>query len=252
MALAALALPAISGTLGAIEGAKRGGLGGAILGGAAGALTPAGLRMAGTALGGIPALASLAQKGAMLGRGAAGLSGPVQAGSKLLAAGIPAAGLALGAPSLIGGLAGSTARPLGQGVANVAQTGAGVIGYTAQGQPVYGGQPYDKSIGSMGGVTPEGLPLDVLGAPGMGRRLEQYKTAETQRDIMRLLNPEVYAANEATKRQDFARQAAMKAIAQNIATRADMLQNAQKAGILAGQQALTDAGRALSTQYQYQ
>jgi hypothetical protein len=252
MALAALALPAISGTLGAIEGAKRGGLGGAILGGTAGALTPAGLRLAGTALGGIPALAGLAQKGTMLGRGALGLSGPVQAGSKLVAGAIPALGLAFGAPQLAGGLAGGLARPLGQGAGNVAQTGAGIIGYTRQGEPVYGGEPYDRSIGSMGGVTPEGLPLDVLGAPGMGRRLEQYKSGETQRDIMRMLLPEVYKATEATKKQDFSRQAAMKGIAQNIATRAAMLQNAQLAGLNMGQTAAQQAGSALTSQYQYQ
>jgi len=44
-------LPAIGGTLGAIEGYRRGGIGGAITGGLVGAVVPKGLRMAGTALG---------------------------------------------------------------------------------------------------------------------------------------------------------------------------------------------------------
>ena len=45
--LAALALPALGAGLGALEGYKKGGGTGAVLGAGAGALTPAALRMAG-------------------------------------------------------------------------------------------------------------------------------------------------------------------------------------------------------------
>ena len=70
--LAALALPALGAGLGALEGYKKGGGTGAVLGAGAGALTPAALRMAGAGLAGIPALAGLVQKGAMGARAAAG------------------------------------------------------------------------------------------------------------------------------------------------------------------------------------
>lgn len=251
MALAALALPAISGTLGAIEGARRGGLGGAILGGTAGALTPAGLRLAGTALGGVPALAGLAQKGTMLGRGALGLQGPVQAGSKLVAGAVPALGLAFGAPQLVGGLAGGIARPAGQAAGTAGQVALGNLAYTAPGPNQYGGQPY-LTTDMYGNIPQYGASTDVMGVAGTGQRLDMYKTGETQRDINRLMNAENYALREASAKQDMARDMAAAGIRQNIATRAAMQQRAQGAGIEAGRQALADAGAILRNQYQYQ
>ena len=68
--VAALPLIALSSGLGALEGYRKGGGTGALLGAGLGAALPAGLRMAGTALAGVPALASAAQKGTMATRGA--------------------------------------------------------------------------------------------------------------------------------------------------------------------------------------
>ena len=182
---------------------------------------------------------------------AIGQQGRTGAITKGLGLAVPAAAIALG-PKIANAIVPGATSAVQQGVGGATELGVGALGYQAPGAPQYGGQAYDPNIGPMGGVTPGGLPLDVLGAPGMGRRLEQLKSAETQRDALRLLLPEVYAAREAAGRQDFARQAAMKGIAQNIATRAAMLQNAQVAGLNMGQTAAQQAGSALTSQYQYQ
>ena len=56
-------------------------------------------------------------------------------------------------------------------------------------------------VGQYGGVAPYGSPLDVIGPAGMGMRLPDYKDAETMRDAMRLLNPEILAAAEARSKK---------------------------------------------------
>lgn len=180
--------------------------------------------------------------------GQPGLTGAITKGLGLA---VPAAAVAL-TPQIVNAVAPGATSAVQQGVGGAAQTGAGALGYQAPGAPQYGGQAYDPNIGPMGGVTPGGLPLDVLGAPGMGRRLEQLKSAETQRDAMRLLLPEIYDASEARSKQEFARNMAAAGIRQNIATRAAMLQNAQLAGLNMGQTAAQQAGGALTSQYQYQ
>ena len=141
-----------------------------------------------------------------------------------------------------------------QALGGAAQTGAGLIGYTAQGQPVYSniGGAAVPPVGMYGGVSPYGSPLDVLGPPGMAQRLQTYKDAETMRDAMRLLNPEILAASEARSKKEFERNMAAAGIRQNIATRAAMIQKAQEAGLRAGLTAAEQSGRALTQQYQYQ
>lgn len=251
--LAAMALPALSAGLGALEGYKKGGGTGALLGAGLGAALPAGLRMAGTSLAGIPALASMAQKGAMGARTAMGLQGPVMAGSKIVQGTVPALGMLAG-PPLIGNVAGAVSGPVKGAVGTAAQTGAGLIGYTAQGQPVYNniGGAAVPPVGMYGGMSPYGSPLDVLGPAGMGQRLQTIKDAETMRDAMRLLNPEILAASEARSKKEFERNMAAAGIRQNIATRAAMIQKAQEAGLRAGLTAAEQSGRALTQQYQYQ
>ena len=129
-----------------------------------------------------------------------------------------------------------------------------MIGYTAQGAPVYGnvGGGAVPPVGQYGGVAPYGSPLDVIGPAGMGMRLQTYKDAETMRDAMRLLNPEILAAAEARSKKEFERNMAAAGIRQNIATRAAMIQNAQRAGLNTGMKAAEQAGSALTSQYQYQ
>tara|TARA_B100002019_G_scaffold219158_1_gene191796 strand:+ start:1716 stop:2471 length:756 start_codon:yes stop_codon:yes gene_type:complete len=247
--LAALALPALSAGLGAMEGYKKGGGTGALIGAGLGAATPAGLRMAGAGLAGIPALASLAQKGMMGARGLAGLSGPVASGANIIKGAVPAVGLALGAPQAVGGLG---AQVLSGPTKMAGQSAAGVIGYTADGKPVYGGAALPPGMGQYGPTSPYGGPLDVLGPAGMGQRLQTLKDAQTQRDVLRTLLPEIEAAAESRSKKEFERQMAGAGIRQNIQTRAAMQQAAQTAGLQAGLGALQQAGGALTRQYQYQ
>ena len=263
--LAAL-LPIGGAVLGGVEGYKKSGgdVGAALLGSGLGALGGGGLRMAGSALAGQTLLANpvyraVADKAA---RGAALTMPEMQMfklatqGTGKLAAGAGALGLPLAA-NIAGNVAGGAkgaVQGLGQAAGNVAQTGAGLIGYTAQGQPVYGniGGAAVPPVGQYGGTSPYGSPLDVLGPPGMAQRLQTYKDAETMRDAMRLLNPEILAASEARSKKEFERMMAAAGIRQNIATRAAMQQNAQQAGLQAGLTAAQQAGDALTRQYQYQ
>ena len=161
---------------------------------------------------------------------------------------------ALKAGQVIGQAGSPAAAQASRALGGVAQTGAGVIGYTAEGAPVYGniGGAAVPPVGQYGGVNPYGSPLDVLGPAGMGMRLQTIKDAETMRDAMRLLNPEILAASEARSKKEFERNMAAAGIRQNIATRANMIQNAQRAGLQSGLTAAQQAGAALTNQYQYQ
>lgn len=248
--VAALPLIALSSGLGALEGYRKGGGTGALLGAGLGAALPSGLRMAGTALAGVPALASAAQKGTMATRGLMGLQGPVQSGASMIQNAVPVIGGLVG-PSLIGNVAGAVSGPVQGAAGNAAQLGAGVIGYTADGKPVYGGAALPPGMGQYGPTSPYGSPLDVLGPAGMGQRLDTLKTAQTQRDVLRTLLPEIEAAAEARSKKEFERQMAGKGIRTNIDTRAAMQRAAQDAGLRAGLGALQQAGGALTSQYQY-
>lgn len=162
------------------------------------------------------------------------------------AAGLGALGLGMKQAEITGSP--QTARMAG----GAAQTGAGVIGYTADGAPVYGGAALPPGMGQYGPTAPYGGPLDVLGPAGMGQRLDTLKTAQTQRDVLRTLLPEIEAAAEARSKKEFERQMAAKGIRTNIDTRALMQQRAQQAGLQAGLGALQQAGSALTSSYQYQ
>jgi len=165
------------------------------------------------------------------------------------AAGLGALGLGIkqaqitGSPQMAG---------VGQTLGGAGQAGAGIIGYTADGAPVYGGAALPPGLGQYGATSPEGMPTDVLGPSGMGRRLELLKTAQTQRDVLRTLLPENEAASEARSKKEMERQMAAAGIRQNIKTRAAMQERAQTAGLEAGLDALQKAGGALTSQYQYQ
>ena len=247
--LAALALPALGAGLGALEGYKKGGGTGAVLGAGAGALTPAALRMAGAGLAGIPALAGLVQKGAMGARAAAGLQGPVMSGANLLKTGVPAVGLALNAPGIAGGIAGGAS-----GAANtVGQLGVGASGGALNnpGAANYGGTGLPPGLGQYGPTSPYGSLTDVYGVPGMAQRQDLRMTAKAQRDVLRTLLPEVEKAIDARSQKELSRNLAAAGVRQNIETRALMQQRAQAAGLEAGRQALEAAGQGLMQQYQY-
>jgi hypothetical protein len=169
----------------------------------------------------------------------------------LNALGLGGLGAGIGLP-IVGQVAGGVAGGAKKGAGTAAEAGLGVIGYTAKGEAVYGGQAVPGGMGSYGPTPPTGDPSSVIGPEGMGRRLEQYKSAETQRDAMRLLLPEVFKASEARSKAEFERNMAAAGIRQNIATRAAMLQAAQQAGLNMGQTAAQQAGGALTSQYQYQ
>lgn len=255
--LAAL-LPIGGAVLGGVEGYKKSGgdVGAALLGSGLGALGGGGLRMAGMGLAGT-ALANnalyktLAQKAAKgtLTAAEAGTLQTITKGAGLAGAGLGAAGL-LPVSGAAGGVAGGLKGP----AQAAAQTGAGLVGYTTGGQPIYGniGGAAVPPVGMYGGVSPYGSPLDVLGPAGMGQRLQTIKDAETMRDAMRLLNPEILAASEARSKKEFERNMAAAGIRQNIATRAGMIKAAQEAGLRAGLTAAEQSGRALTQQYQYQ
>ena len=264
--MAMQALPYITGAFGGLEGMRQGGLLGGVLGATGGymggrfgldPLSGHASQAGRTAASTIPPLTGKTVKiGGEYIRPLGALGGvrpsAVGAGAKAL---VPLAAAALVAPvvgRLAGGLLGGIGNATTGALGNLAQSGAGILGYRPDGSPIYGGQAVPGGMGQYGPTDPYGSPLDILGPTGMARRLETVKSAEAQRDAMRMLLPEVYKATEATKKSDFERQAAMKGIAQNIATRAAMLQNAQAAGLQMGGTAAQQAGQALTNLYQYQ
>lgn len=213
-------------------------LGGAALGGPAGRLVP---RMAG-------GLQTAVQKMAP------GLATKLGADLLPAAAGVSALGLGAGALALGGAMnpaSSGVVQGAQQALGGAGQVGAGLIGYTADGKPVYGGAALPPGMGQYGPTSPYGSPLDVLGPAGMGQRLETLKSAQTQRDVLRTLLPEIEAAAEARSKKEFERQMAGKGIRTNIDTRAEMQKAAQDAGLRAGLGALSQAGSALTSQYQY-
>ena len=261
--LAAL-LPIGGAVLGGVEGYKKSGgdLGAAALGSGLGALGGGGLRMAGSALVGqtllanpvYRAVADKAARGAALTMPEMQMFKQATQGTGKLVAGVGALGLPLAA-SLAGNIAGGVSGPVQGAASNAAQLGAGLIGYTADGKPVYGdigGGALPPGLGQYGPTSPYGSPLDVLGPAGMGQRLQTLKDAQTQRDVFRTLMPEVMEVREATAKKDLERNLAAAGIRQNIRTRAEMQRAAQDAGLRAGLGALQQAGTALTKQYQYQ
>ena len=253
--LAALA-PIGGAVLGGYEGYRRSGgdLGAAALAAGLGAAAPGALRMAGTALGATPmGAAALARGSQLLAKGAqfAKLPGPV---APLTAAGLGAATAGIGslvAPQLAGGIA-SAATPAAR---TGAQTGVGAVGYQGPGAVNYeaaAGGAIPQNIGTFGAGGTLSDPLQVLGPVGMAQRLETLKTAEAQRDALRLMMPEIAKASEFRSRQEMQRQLAAAGVRQNILTAANMLERSQQAAQQMGVNAASQAGAALTSQYQYQ
>jgi len=283
--LAAAALPLIGATLGGIQGYQRSGgdLGTAALSAGIGAvggrylpmLGPAVTRMAGTALSPfqgsslvaanalskIPGIGkavegmSLAQKAALGSKisRVAGLATPAALAGAGTVAGIAGTlalpGLASGAADLISG----PARAATGGIAQVGQQGLGMAASQRYASN-YGANlpPGVPVIDQYGGITPSGLPGEVLGLPGLGRTLESQREGRVTAENMQRYGDVELAFREAAARKDFERQAAMKGIGQNIATNAAMIQNAQIGAQNLGQTFGTGITNALGTVYQYQ
>jgi len=249
-------LPTAGAILGGIEGYRRSGgdLGAAALGAGLGAVTPAGLRMAGTALGGTqlaaPLLGALTKgKGAI--RGLVGLQGPVTAVTpSALGALAAGTGLAVGAPALAAGLGTQAAR-------GIIPTAAGAVGTGRMVQGVF-----DSATG-------EFTPLETEAAPGMPRgprtaadmlNPQGYEMGalELQRRAQdvglegagKFMNLERSYLDEA-KTRDLARSAAAARLATDLATQQGLTLGGQRIAGAMGTQALGDVGAGLRTQYRY-
>ena len=218
---------------GAIGGGLSGGLGAATLGGFAGKLIPGAQNLVAGALG------SQGMR-SVLGANLAGAAVPVTAGL-------------LGNAVLGGGL-NNLGRQATGAIGGTGQNAIGLLGYHAvTGEPLYG-TPVPPGMGQYGGVPPVGgSALDVIqaGGPAGAQRLTTLKNAQTMADALNAYLPTVRKFSEQAKKDDFARNAAGKAIAQNILTNANMIQAAQAAGLGMGLTGAQQAGQALTQQYNY-
>ena len=251
-------LPYITGGLGAVQGYRQGGIGGAITGGGMGALggfglggplrgvTAKGIRMAGS-MGTQQALGNIGSRvGGLAGQKAVMTALTPQALKKAAALGIPLAGIA--GTAKLAGVAGGPAQ--GLGAAGLSLGGYGLTGGEGMGA---GGTPLPPGVGPYGMVSPMGDPLSVLSPLGLdaGRRLRSVKDAETLRDATNILLPTVRKFSEQAKRDDFARDMASAGIKQNILTNAALTENMQRAGLNMGMTAAQQAGQALTARYNY-
>ena len=167
-------------------------------------------------------------------------------------------GIAAGAVPLVSGIAGAaTATPIGGAVNQVGQrglnTGATLLGYNSQGEPLIG-TPLPAGIGPYGNIPPVGAsPFDVVDPAGAAsaQRLTANLNALTMRDAANVVLPTVRKYAELAKKDDFSRNMAARAIGQNIATNAQMLQDANIAGLNMGATAAQQAGNAITQQYNY-
>lgn len=259
--------------------ASRGDIGATLLGAGAGALTPAGLRMAGQALGATGLGAMLAGKGAQAATaGARGLTGAAaglgkegleSAGRTAAAVGAKGlrglagklatplgigglaagAGLALGAPQLAGGIAAAATKPIrtltggGMSVAANQQMRSGA--YPANPVPVMDQYGNVHILGS--------TPYDIYSPTGTFQSglAAQQLAVEAQLKAQKTLKPyEAYMAEE-TKKADLQRQLAYEGIRQNMQT----AQNLLLSGVGTAQQMGLQSGQAISntlgTLYQY-
>jgi len=230
---------------GGLPSLLQGDIPGAVVGGGFGALSTLGL-------------GGLGQRFANpVASGAAGLLGnegmKAVLGANVARAAIPV-GTGLLANAVLGrgerNLAGQVTGIGGGGVQNV----AGLIGYNAvTGEPIVG-PAVPPGMGGYGGTPPiGGNPIDVLTPSGAAsaQRLTTLKNAETMAAALNAYMPTVRKFSEQAKKDEFERQMAAAGIRQNIATNAQMLANAQLAGLNMGQTGAQQVGAALTGAYNY-
>jgi hypothetical protein len=258
------ALPLITAGAAALPALRQGDPLGALVQGGLGYLT------GGAVKGGAQGLIGAAQRGARSGAAATGLANAQTAvgqtfglnAQKAAAGFLSPAGLrtaasigiplaAVAAVPMIANATSGAAQRVGQTAQDTAQFLAGLQQTQGPGAVEYGqnGIPSGTDrYGGYGGYSPS----DVLLGQGLTQRLEYAKNIEATRDAMRLLNPEIFAASEARSKTEFQRQMAAAGIRQNIATAANMLERSQQAAQQMGATAASQAGSALTSQYQYQ
>lgn len=237
------------GDLGAtLRGAAGGGAMGAITGGlGAGAGGFAASRMAGA----LP-LQMLAKKQSM-GLGLTGIEKAMMAAPKI-AGGAANIGTQLAGGAILAPIGAAAANLTGQAAKGTLQAGAGLLGIKQPGAPQYSTDALGQNQSQFGPTDPYGTSLDIIDPRGLaaGRRTEYAKTIEQQRDAMRMLLPEIFNASEARSKNELTRQLAAAGVRQNIITNANMLERAQQAAQQMGANAASQAGAALTSQYQYQ
>ena len=192
----------------------------------------------------------------------AGLANPMTQqllGGEALRKGLKGAAIlggSLAVPGLAGGVANllsAPARAATGGLAQVGQTGLGAVTSNQRYASKFGadlpsGVPL--MMDKYGNIEPIS-PTDVLGALGMTRTLESQREGKAVAENLQRFGDIDLKYKEAAAKKDFERQAAMKAIGQNIATNAAMLQNAQIGAMNLGQtfgQGITDT---IGKIYQY-
>lgn len=245
-------LPVIGAGLGGLEAYRRtgGDIGATLLGAGLGAAVPGGLRMAGTALGGLGAGA--------LGKTALGQvlkAQTAKTGTSLLtqipaAAGglVAGAGTLLGVPAVAGTLASkvaSPARAAAGGAAGIAVPSMQPSGKFESGAAVPGGLPV--------GAAPAGT-LDVVDPSGRfaAARTMGLLEGDVQLANLKKMMPYLFEAAEARSKTEMQRQLAAAGVRQNILTAANLLERSQQAAQQMGVNAASQAGAALTSQYQYQ
>ena len=253
---AAALLPIGGAVIGGLEGYRRSGgdLGVTALGAGLGAVTPAGLRMAGTALGAkqfaAPLLGAIT-KGQTAARGLVGLQGPVAAATPATLGSIAAnTGLLLGAPALAAGLGSAVTKkaiPTTGSAIGTARTVQGVIDpATGQFVPLTG-----DATGGMKTGTPTAMEMldptgSYMGALELQRRAQDVSLEGAGKfmDLQR-------AYLDEAKTRDLARSAAAARLGTELATQQGLTLGGQRIAGAMGTQALGDVGAGLRTQYRY-
>lgn len=182
----------------------------------------------------------------MAGLNVLGKAAPVIAGAGGLAAG-------LAVPALAMPILGGVANLAGQAGSGALKAGAGVLGMKQPGAAEYSTDAIPQGLRQFGDTDPYGTPLDQLDPRGIaaGQRMMYQKNIELQRDAMRTLLPEIFNASEARSKNELQRQLAAAGVRQNILTAANMLERSQQAAQQMGANAASQAGAALTSQYQY-
>jgi len=289
--LAAAALPLAGSIFGGIQGYQQSGgdIGaaalGAGLGAAGGYYLPAGVRMAGQALMGLPMVGSAVSaaspkafqalqglKAVQAGKGlgaaaeAAKAAGSyathplaTQLGKGAIAKGLTGAavlGGSMALPGIAGGAANLLSAPVRAatgGLGQVGQLGLGVTGRSSY-NPSYQnlGAAYGQTD-EFGNIRPYGSNLtDIYGIPGMARSAETIRQAEAQAEAQKRLGDVQFQQLEAAEKQNFARQMAAAGIKQNILTQAAMIQGAQNAAREVGFETARGISQGMANRMQYQ
>jgi hypothetical protein len=150
-------------------------------------------------------------------------------------------------------LAGQLASGIAPAAKTVASGTAGLMAGNQPNAPQYDPNAVPGGLGPFGPQSPYGTPLDMVNPAGYAnaRSILFNKEINDQVAAMRKLNPEIFAAAEARSKNELQRQLAAAGIRQNIATTANMLERSQQAAQQMGVNAASQAGSALTSQYQY-